>query len=317
MNKENIYLKPINLIIEELKKSSTNGIFLVGEPGSGKTTTLLEYIEKNKRTNTPVIDITLQSIYSIEIYNDLAKLFQICSVLQKMLLYIKDNYLRCYVEHFLLFNTKIYNIQNDIIRMYNLNNYSLNDTCIDNIILNNPELLLEEFLDISLKSLKFKNLTVVLDNFDIEKPYMCLYQTYMYDMLKKYLKVVATISDLTIINNQDKLTKLSKNNTLVMVNYYKDVNIVKKILDKSLMEKQNKNVISKKVSFIFNDNTIKDLIIKTNGNIYIMILTIKTFFERIKDIYLLDYDKYLLAIADECLTINHTYKQKVRKFIDL
>ena len=220
MNKENIYLKPINLIIEELKKSSTNGIFLVGEPGSGKTTTLLEYIEKNKRTNTPVIDITLQSIYSIEIYNDLAKLFQICSVLQKMLLYIKDNYLRCYVEHFLLFNTKIYNIQNDIIRMYNLNNYSLNDTCIDNIILNNPELLLEEFLDISLKSLKFKNLTVVLDNFDIEKPYMCLYQTYMYDMLKKYLKVVATISDLTIINNQDKLTKLSKNNTLVMVNYY-------------------------------------------------------------------------------------------------
>ena len=81
------------------------------------------------------------------------------------------------------------------------------------------------------------------------------------------------------------------------------------------MEKQNKNVISKKVSFIFNDNTIKELIIKTNGNIYIMILTIKTFFERIKDIYLLDYDKYLLSIADEYLDTNKLFKSKQRKFL--
>ena len=102
MINENLYLKPINLIINEIELARTNGIFLIGEPGSGKTITLLKYIEKNKKTNNPVIDITLQSINSIEIYNDIAKLFQVCNILQKMLLYIKNNYLKCYVEHFLI-----------------------------------------------------------------------------------------------------------------------------------------------------------------------------------------------------------------------
>lgn len=313
MNKENMYLKPINLIIEEIKKSPTNGVFLVGAAGSGKTYTLLEYVEKSKKTNKPVIDITLISNYSMEISNDFTKLFQICIILQKMLLYIKENYLKCYVEHFLLFNTKTINILNEIIIMYNLNNYQLNNNLIDNNVLNRPEILLEEFLDISLKYLKYDNLTVVLDNFDIEKPYMYLYQTYMYNMLKKYLYVVATISDLNVINNPNKLNKLSKNNTLVEVNYNKDVKIVKKILDKSLMISQNKNVISKKVSFIFNDNAIKELIIKTNGNLSLMIFVMKTFFECIKDIYLLDYDKYLLSIVDEYLNSSNQIFDKHSK----
>lgn len=315
MNKDNLYLKPINLIIGEIESSPSNGIFLVGGEGSGKTTTLLEYIEKSKKTNKPVIDTTLLSIYSIEIFNDIAKLFQVCSILQKMLLYIKANYLKCYVKHFLLFNTKIFNLQNEIATMYNLGNYQIEGTIIDYNIFKNPEILLEEFLDLALKYLKIDNLTIVLDNFDIEKPYMFLYQTYMYNMLKKYLRVVATISDSFVINAQDKLSELSKDNTLIMMNYNRDIETVKKILNNSLLDKQNKNVISKRINFMFSDDTIKELIIRTNGNLSVMILAIKTFFVRIKEYYPADYNKYLLTIVEENLKqTDFVNKTRVRKF---
>ena len=172
MNKGNLYIKPINLIINEINKVQNNGVFLVGGEGSGKTTTLLKYVDTNKKTTKPVIDTTLMAIFPLEIHNDFAKLYQVCNILQKMLLYIKENFLRCYVEHFLFFNTKIFNIQNDILAMYNLNRYDLDATSIDKNILNNPEILIEEFLNIATKYLKYESLTVVLDNFDIEKPYM-------------------------------------------------------------------------------------------------------------------------------------------------
>lgn len=301
MNKENLYIKPINLIINEINQAQNNGIFLIGEEGSGKTATLLEYVEVSKKTTKPVIDATLMSIFPLELYNDFAKLYQVCNVLQKMLLYIKENYLRCYVEHFLIFNTKILNIQNDILIMYNLNKYNLDRPSIDKNILNNPEILIEEFLNIAIKYLKYESLTIVLDNFDIEKPYMYLYQTYMYNMLKKYLKVVATISDPTIINNQDKLNQLSKENSLIIIDYTKKVDILKKILDNYFATIQNKKIISKRVSFMFSDDTIKELIVKTNGNLRLMILAVKIFFASINEMSPMDYNNYLLNLVENNL----------------
>ena len=309
------YLKPINNKIEEIKNAPSNGIFLVGEEGSGKTTTLLEYVEQSRRTSNPVIDITPISIYSLEVYVEFAKLYIVCNTLQKMLLYIKDNYLKCYVEHFLFFNTKITNIQDDIITIYIFDKYDIKDTSITKDILKNPEILLDEFLLNAIKYLKYNNLTVVLDNFDIEKPYIRLYQTYLYDTLKKYLRVVATISDPNTINNPQKLNKLAKNNSLIILDYNREIDTVKKILDDSLPIKQNQNVISKRVSFLFSNSVIEQLITKTNGNLFAMILAIRIFFEHINEINPDEYDNALLTIVDENLKFNSLLldRQKKRK----
>ena len=317
MNKERMIIKPINLIIEKLKNAQHNGVFLLGEAGSGKTATLLTYIEQSKKTNTPVIDITLTSISSLNLTKELAKLFQVCIILQKMLLYLKENYLKSYFEHFLLFNTKILNITKDIINMYNLNNYSLKDSIITNDILNNPEILLQEFMNLVNTHLNITKLTVILDNFDIEKMDMQLYQTDIYSMLKKYMQVVATISDSKVINNSDKLKSLSKDNTLIKVDYNREVSIVKRILDKSLLTEPYKNVIGKSVSFTFKDDTIAKLINKTNGNLNLMLLAVKMFFARTSEIPSLEYENTLLSIVDECMYLKAFLlnSEKVRKLI--
>ena len=317
MNKEKMIIKPINLIIEKLKNAQKNGVFLLGEAGSGKTATLLTYIEQSKKTNTPVIDITLTSISSLNLTKELAKLFQVCIILQKMLLYLKENYLKSYFEHFLLFNTKILNITKDIINMYNLNNYSLKDSIITNDILNNPEILLQEFMNLVNTHLNISKLTVILDNFDIEKMDMQLYQTDIYSMLKKYMQVVATISDSKVINNNDKLESLSKDNTLIKVDYNREVSIVKRILDKSLLIEPYKNVIGKSVSFTFKDDTIAKLINKTNGNLNLMLLAVKMFFARTSEIPSLEYENTLLSIVDECMYLKAFLlnSEKVRKLI--
>ena len=307
------YLKPINNKIEEIKKAPSKGIFLVGEEGSGKTSTLLEYVKRNKNTNNPVIDITLVGNYSLIIYGNIAKLFQMCNIIQKMLLYIKDVDLNNYIDHFIFFDAKITNIQRDIVTMYSLGKYNIENTSIDEIVLTNPEILLEDFLSKLFNYLNYQDITVILDNFDVEKPYMYLYQTYIYKLLKKYFKVVATISDPNVINNPEYLNALAQNNSLVMMDYNRNVNVVKNILNYAFKQTQNKKVISKRIDFIFDDNTINELIKKTNGNIFKMNLIMTAFFERAKDIDFNQYVNCLFAVADEYLSINELLQENSRK----
>ena len=201
--------------------------------------------------------------------------------------------------------------------MYNLNNYILKDSIITKDILNNPEILLQEFMNLVNTYLNITKLTVILDNFDIEKMDMQLYQTDIYSMLKKYMQVVATISDSKVINNSDKLKSLSKDNTLIKVDYNREVSIVKRILDKSLLTEPYKNVIGKSVSFTFKDDTIAKLINKTNGNLNLMLLAVKMFFARSSEIPSLEYENTLLSIVDECMYLKAFLldSEKVRKLI--
>ncbi len=309
-----LYLSPIYRVIRELKTPSNNGIFLLGNIGSGKTTILNQYIDDSRGTNKPVIDITLFANYSLALWHDYAKLYHVCLVLQKMLIYIKDTNLKKYFNFFLIFNTKISTMMTDIINMYNLNKYQLDNSIIDENILHNPEILLEEFLNLTMKHLKYDTLTVVLDNFDVSKPYFVLYQKYIYEMLKQHLNVVATISDANILEDKNKLNILSQNNTLVSIEYNYDVNTVKTILDNYLQE-EGKNIISKKVSFIFSDDIIAMLIDKTQGNIAKMKRAINIFFEHIKEIEYENYGTYLLNIVDNELNDNITgVVKRQRKF---
>ena len=311
-----MYLKPINKVIKDIEETPTNGVFLVGSQGTGKTKTLLEYVEQNKKTNTPVINTTLISDIPIQIFNEYAKLFQVCNVLQKILLYLKENYLSKYIRYFIFFNAKITNIQKDIITMYNFNSYKIDNINITKDIFYNPEILLEEFLNLAIKHLNYQNITLILDNFDIEKPYSYLYQTYMYGLLKNYLQVVATISDSNVINNPNKLHKLSEDNSLIMMNYSKDVHVVKKILDSCVQNNMGKNVISCRVRFTFSDEVIAKLINKTNGNLLVMIVIMRIFFQHIKEINPLNYEQYLFNILESNnreteIVLNDTRRRKL------
>ena len=199
-------------------------------------------------------------------------------IIQKIIIYIKNNYLDAYVNHFIFFNDRISNIQKDIVAMYSLGKYSIDGTNIDKIMLNNPEILLEEFLTNVMKYLNYRDITLIIDNFDVEKPYTRLYQTYMYELLK-------------------------------------DINTVKRILDESMADKQNKKIISRRICFTFSDSTIENLINKTNGNLFAMMLAIKIFFEQINEFEPSIYDERLMAIVDENLQFNSILisRNKTRK----
>ena len=294
MNKlKNIDEKVIKEVIYKIEDSKQNGIILAGLPGSGKSTVLENYVQENNNFITPVIDATPQpSIFYLP-NKDLNELYYICMMLKSMITFIQENYSKVLNIYLGFFIKKIDTIMFDLRVMLSTHNYNLNNTRIPKEYVNNPQILLEEFLNLLTHCLNFKNITLVIDNFDKEHSSNNIYQTFLFNTLKDYLRVVVAVSD---IKNLNQMANLEKHNTVIYTNYSQNIDTVCNILDAHIM---NGNLYLKKppfnlrIRFIFNDADILKLIEKTNGNLFLMLHAIRIFYSVIN---YLDKDNYAEAL---------------------
>ena len=284
--------KPIKPIIENLNDLSLKSVFLLGESGAGKSTVLKHYEDQNKKHT---INITLNNTDYIS-YQDinLVKLYYLALVIQKMLFNIQLFYYNKFIKNMIFFNSYVnYMIK----RLKEIFTLGINDDyLINEKYLLNPQLLVNDFIDLVSRFLNYQEITLIIDNFDSFGESSNIYQSLMYSVLFEHFRVVATISDKSVIQNKQALENLEKRNTLIPVNYGKDLEMIKLLFAE---------IVNYRLISFINDQVLEEIITKTDGNLF----TIKRIFNIFKLLYKewqpRNYNKALLLILNKVININY------------
>ncbi|MBE6156885.1 MAG: hypothetical protein E7161_03970 [Firmicutes bacterium] len=301
-NKKSIYLEPVNQIIKKLENTNKSNVMLIGNEGVGKTIVLREYTTRNSNPTNLIIDGTVdcRSIFSIADFK-IFELNQICLLIQKMLFFIQTKYPDKFQGDFAGLEEKINYIIKIINLMHFYDNYTVKFNEIGKDIIENPEMLLEEFLEIATKTLSYETITIVLDNFDVVGGPSQHYQEYMYRTLSQYMRLVVTVSDSRVINNPERITDLEKTNDIVDVNYTQDIEIIKEILNSvfiqsSILSGNTKYRVS--IDSMLSNETIALMVSKTNGNLFEILRAARGLYSRMGELSPSEYDAFVLDYLD-------------------
>ncbi len=300
-----IISEPIDPLIKKINDTDKKIIFLKGGIGSGKSVVIQKLREINKLNKEQIfVDASINmGEYLILKYKNVYKLYHLSLIMKKILLYIKINYQEQYNLLFSFFDIYIENIIKSILFVHLVDREE--DIAINPQILDNPETLFTEFIEKVKKFINISKIDLAFDNFDTNS---CeRFQKLIYEDISQYVNVLATISDPLIINNKNKLEDLSKNSDIINVQYSYDVDIVKSILDNysiTLLFNNSKYNLGLRVNFLFSNEFIKELIMKTNGNLKDMFQALRQFYNHIEDIDRLNYYDYIINYIDNVINLN-------------
>ncbi|MBE5806342.1 MAG: hypothetical protein E7313_06550 [Clostridiales bacterium] len=305
-----IHKKPVIKIIEDIENSTNKSILLAGGISSGKTTVLNELLNTN--SNNSYIDVSVNAEEYVhyadeEIYN----LAHVCLIVKKMINFIKEKNKKEYF-HFISLDRLVSFIYTNINYMYVTDSYSNKKDKIDIYILKNPEVLIEEF--ISIISLDIKSIRLVIDNFDSIAKSSKRYQIFIYNLLKKYLTFIVTVSDMTVLSNEERKNDLKRDNELIEVNYNVNVEDVKKIIEINFSNEKRRfgnNKVITNVNFILSDEEIELIIEKTNGNLFDILRAFRFLYININSIKREEYLLFICNYIDKEININPIFSGKV------
>lgn len=172
--------------------------------------------------------------------------------------------------------------------------------------------LINTFLELEYKYLRNINLTMIFDSFDKVAGDYPTYQQHIYSLLKDQFNILISISDPKVIENP---TLLDSNSDIINVSYSTDLEIVKQILDNSLISEEmrlNRLDLRYRLRFILSDEAIKRLIIETKGNIVDMKNAIYFLYNEIVLYGVTDYEKVLFQFVQEEINYNPIIKGYVK-----
>ncbi len=295
-----IYMPPVDGILDTMHKENEN-IFLLGGPGSGKTTIIKAY-EKEKRPNEAIIMGSVGIGEYIHLPNEeVFNLYHTCLLLKKMLLFIEETYPLIYENKFSKFSF----IVKEILKRINILSFGYNPKAItqylDKKYYENALLLLDHFLDLTLNSLGYEKLTVIIDEFDKSGSSSRRYQKFVYKLLSKKMQIIATVSDLTVEEDEEKMAFLNQNGKVIPVQYNLDVKNVTEILDRYIFTKkylQSEKKLIPSIKFILKPETIQLMIDKTKGNISEMQMAVVDLYLKLPTLNKEEYDSYILNILE-------------------
>ncbi len=303
-----ISLEPVNKVIEEIKSKKKNNVFLVGDISCGKSVVLSEYLRNYDNPEHALIDGTVRYGEFVPIPDsELIRIFQTCLIVQKMLLFVKQKQPQKYIEYFAGLESRVDVIYRKVNWIYLIGNYNKKPEKIDPILLKHPEILLEEFMSIATRILDYKTITLAIDDFDSIGYSSPTYQKYLYNVLSQYVGLLATISDKNVVASKEIQNELSENNDLVLVDYSKDVEVVKELIDRMNLREMFLLGDAKyrmPISLVLKDETIALMIQKTNGHIGNMSYAIKTLYSKMDELTKEQYDEFLLHFIDTVINKN-------------
>lgn len=288
-----------NPIIDLLNKTDKD-IMLIGGRGTGKTILLNDALENS--ANNILIDGTLKNgdglfLKTTNLYN----LYQTCLIIQKIILNIKKYYSEKYINDFVFFEAYIDNLMKQIYFISMTDLYDKGLKSINQNLLNEPEILLDELLNIMSKKLDIKDLTVVIDDFDVVEGSSQRYQKFFYNRIKSYLRLIITVSDKEVINNDELLQGFSNENEIIKLDYSKNVLTVREILNEEIYNNFIKTRLlpmKYNLYFVLSDDTIELMIKKTKGNLFDMLTAIRYLYSNIEKLDRSEYSTFLLDYID-------------------
>ncbi len=307
---KSIYLEPVKKIVQDVLNTNNKEIFLVGKIGSGKTTIINELA-----TYKNVVNISLNyEEYRLYLNKKIYNLYYIALIMQKicqhfLLLYPKvDN-------DILVYSIKLNNLLQNLKAQYLAYTKLAYFNKIDNLnidIVNNPHTLITTFYNIIKDKIDLNQFLFVFDNFDkIKNSYN--YQNLIFNSLKENFKVLYAVSQINL--NDESL----KNSKVINLCYSEDSIVIEEILDRYILNKKliTGNDFSKRIRFILNREDISSLIIKTNGNIYLMFYIITLFYNRLNDINMNKIINDYHSLFLECLNIDLVDYKKLKRTLIL
>lgn len=307
---KSIYLEPVKKIVQDVLNTNNKEIFLVGKIGSGKTTIINELA-----TYKNVVNISLNyEEYRLYLNKKIYNLYYIALIMQK----ICQHFLHLYPKvdnDILVYSIKLNNLLQNLKAQYLAYTKLAYFNKIDNLnidIVNNPHILITTFYNIIKDKIDLNQFLFVFDNFDkIKNSYN--YQNLIFNSLKENFKVLYAVSQ---INFNDESLKNSK---VINLCYSEDSIVIEEILDRYILNKKliTGNDFSKRIRFILNREDISSLIIKTNGNIYLMFYIITLFYNRLNDINMNKIINDYHSLFLECLNIDLVDYKKLKRTLIL
>lgn len=292
-------MKNENAIINALNESDKD-ILVVGTRGTGKSTMINDLLQNDN--DKVVIDGTLEYTESLflketGIYN----LYQTCLIIKKIISDIKKGYEEKYIKEFIFYEMYVDRIIKQIYFMGMTDIYRKETDIINEELLNMPEILLDRLLNLMSKKLDLKDITLVIDNFDVVEGSSQSYQKFIYNRIKSYLRLILTVSDKSVVNNDLVLKEFSKDNEIVKMDYSQDVNSVRDILDNEVRNtfiRKQYYSMRYNLNFVLSNETIELMIKKTNGNLFDMLTAIRYLYYHIKTLDASEYNSYIIDFID-------------------
>lgn len=277
-----IYKEPVIDVINKIMTSAKDVTFLMGGTGTGKTVVLNELIN-----NYNVIDGTIKMgeykyIHDSEVF----RLYHVCLIIKKILNYFNNRNTKL-----ILLDDYLNNIFKKIKLMAMINSYEEKNKLIDPSLLCNPENLLLDFLSL----LDIDEIKLVIDNFDSVGYGSKFYQMTIYEIFKERIKLITTISDEEVLNNEDRKEKLKSHGDLIELKYTKDLETIKKILVG--FGKENRPIYN--IRFFLTDKEIEEMINKSNGNLFLIQKVVDYLYKNLANLNNMEYSKYINDYLDQ------------------
>ncbi len=268
MNKEEILTssyfvrEPVDNICKEIIESNSSRIILNGGRGVGKTT-ILKNLE-NKTIGTK--DLTIYMLFDSEVNfaleptpiftKELFEYYYEIIFCQKILNYIKDNYILTYNKYFKNYQ-KIINDLNNELNRYISNVYYQEVSLTKSLKTGELASILITKLS---EYLKVDSINLAIDRFDWTNGK----SIYIQKLLNKYFLLFNKV----IITTDDKFISPNSNYHLITPTYSHDLNIIKSIIERRIEHIKENNPYF--YSGFLTDEIYEYLITKTNGDISLM-----------------------------------------------
>lgn len=284
--------------IEQTNKS----IMLAGGEGVGKSYILNRAVVDNNNKLFLVNGTFTVDEHRILHSTNITEIYHICLIIKKIIQYIKINYTNEYLTKFVMYDNYIDNILRRINIMYLTGIYTNERKVVDEELYENPELMMDNFLQMLFNCIDISKVYLIIDEFDKGCRVGTVYQKLIYEKLKKYMTVIMTISDKSVINDESKLETFSHQNDIVKLEYTKDVEIIADILDKDIsdyMKRFSKTPIHFSTRELLGDEVIGLMIQKTKGNLFDLLTAIRHFYNHMSELTKEEYAIFILDHIDK------------------
>lgn len=312
------YVKePVDILCEKLNKFYSNVIILHSGRGTGKSVTLYQLEKKYIGNDTQFIYTSFDSaglllnipntLFDERFLNHYYELI----FSEKILHYIRNHYNEIYEKYFKIFEATLEKIQKDTDNY--IHNIYWKKTTLNSYLV--PTELSGQILQKFRHHLKIHSLSLIIDRFDWTNGSNSLVQYIISKFFSLFDKTIITTDDINLQNIKFQKSLLNKGYTFFPIEYGKDENTLKKIIQKRIRQYNTIIPLGYKMfpENIINDEICKILINKTKGNISLTLNSVR----EMTNIWQwnggnMDFQEQLENIIEEQIDADKTLKKMIK-----
>jgi Cdc6-related protein, AAA superfamily ATPase len=274
INSNEFIKQPVNEASDAIKNNTTRNIILYGPRGAGKTTVLYNCQYRSINTDSPAIFTRFDSVglfgdYQTRFSKDFIEYYYELTMASKILYFIKTNYGNIFSKYFIKDEQINDELHEELTNF--INHSAFNNDKLASIV---PAGTFTISLIDRFKNLAgIQDLAIMMDRFDWTDSRSRIAQVKLGKYFDIFDRSIITTDDKTLVNDESARKKIN-DFSFFEINYGKDLDTVKKIIEASEKNYEPKEDFSKFPFKLIPEEAYEVLMKKSNGNISIILSTI-------------------------------------------